>query len=140
MRKQRNQGRQSCGLALTIAGLVMSIVPILDFTPVRASTKQSDSRSFSSAYGKETALSLNRWSSNGPDGGAVLSLAIDPGNPATIYAGTISGVFRSTDDGGSWSSILANTSVQALVIDPKSLLTSSTPMPAIRWRNPSAIN
>ena len=79
MRKQRNQGRQSCGLALTIAGLVMSIVPILDFTPVRASTKQSDSRSFSSAYGKETALSLNRWSSNGPDGGAVLSLAIDPG-------------------------------------------------------------
>ena len=119
MRKQRNQGRQSCGLALTLAGLLMSSVLILDFTPVRASITQSDSRSLSSAYGKETVLSLNRWNSNGPEGGSILSLAIDPGNPATIYAGTISGVFKSTNDGGSWSSILANTSVQALVIDPK---------------------
>ena len=33
----------------------------------------------------------------------VLTIAIDPQNPSTLYIGTDIGAFRSTDDGGSWA-------------------------------------
>ena len=49
------------------------------------------------------------------------ALAIDPSAPATLYAGTDSGVFKSTNAGGNWTAIntgLTNTCVLALVIDP----------------------
>ena len=42
------------------------------------------------------------------------ALAIDPDTPDTLYAGTYSGVFKSTDGGGNWSPVntgLTNTSV-----------------------------
>ena len=65
---------------------------------------------------------------DGRPGGLVLALAIDPTSPATIYAGTrsgfggvFSGVFKSTNGGGSWSPInagLTNSDVLALAIDP----------------------
>ena len=52
----------------------------------------------------------------------VLVLAIDPSNPAILYAGTSSGVFRTTDAGANWSDSstgLPNSSdVYALAIDP----------------------
>jgi photosystem II stability/assembly factor-like uncharacterized protein len=51
----------------------------------------------------------------------VNELAIDPANPATVYAGTGGGLFKSTDGGGSWSQAytgLPATSVSALSIDP----------------------
>jgi photosystem II stability/assembly factor-like uncharacterized protein len=59
------------------------------------------------------------WTSRGPEGGRILSLAIDPRSPSTIYAGTeVGGVFKSTDSGDTWSSMgPANTSVSALAID-----------------------
>jgi hypothetical protein len=54
----------------------------------------------------------------------VTSLAIDPLNPSTIYAGTNEGVFRSTDGGASWRSIRSGMdfllNVLALAIDPVS--------------------
>src|SRR5438874_32924 len=65
---------------------------------------------------------INSWTSIGPQGGSIKALAIDPMTPATLYAGTNAGVFKSTDGGGSWSAI--NTSlpsvkyVLALAIDP----------------------
>ena len=31
------------------------------------------------------------WTSNGPEGGTVAALAIDPSTPATLYAGTLGG-------------------------------------------------
>ena len=53
---------------------------------------------------------------------SVLALAIDPRNPATLYAGTLGGgVFKSTNGGGSWSAVntgLTSTDVIALAIDP----------------------
>jgi photosystem II stability/assembly factor-like uncharacterized protein len=53
----------------------------------------------------------------------VVSLAIDPKTPATLYAGEYGyGVFKSTDGGGSWSAFntgLTDTYVYALAIDPK---------------------
>ena len=46
-------------------------------------------------------------------------LAIDPREPSTIYATTPVGVYKSTDAGDSWSRVLDNTHVKALVIDPQ---------------------
>ena len=62
----------------------------------------------------------NIWTSNGPYGGSVTALTIDPATPSTLYAETGSGVFKSTDGGASWSvaSNGAPSFVEALAIDP----------------------
>ncbi len=62
-----------------------------------------------------------KWSSIGPEGGAIYALAIDPKTPATIYAGShFGGVYKSIDSGNSWSfSGLTNLWIQAVAIDPK---------------------
>jgi hypothetical protein len=53
----------------------------------------------------------------------ITSLAIDPQNPGTLYAGTLdSGVFKTTDAGSTWSAVnpeLTNLHISSLVIDPK---------------------
>ena len=67
----------------------------------------------------------NVWTSNGPEGGEVRALAIDPQTPSTVYAGTGGGVFKSTNGGASWSVINSGPTfayynpVQALAIDPQ---------------------
>jgi len=63
----------------------------------------------------------NVWTTNGPDGGTVAALAIDPVTPATLYVGTAGGVFKSTDGGESWdvrNTGLASLDVYALAINP----------------------
>ncbi len=68
------------------------------------------------------AAGLDEWSSNGPFGGTVNTLVIDPQNPSTLYAGTDAGVFKSTDAGGQWTAVnqgLSNLEIVALVIDPQ---------------------
>jgi photosystem II stability/assembly factor-like uncharacterized protein len=42
------------------------------------------------------------WTWAGPDGGSVYSLALHPGNPDVLYAGTWTGVFKSVDGGATW--------------------------------------
>ncbi|MGB9844127.1 MAG: WD40/YVTN/BNR-like repeat-containing protein [Caldisericia bacterium] len=54
-------------------------------------------------------------------GGIIKCLAIDPSNPNTIYAGTVGGVFKSTNGGLNWSPIntgLTSLWVFSLAIDP----------------------
>ena len=56
-----------------------------------------------------------------PGGGIINVLAIDPATPTTLYAGTASGVFKSTDGGGSWRAVNAGLTalhVRALALDP----------------------
>ena len=44
-----------------------------------------------------------QWVANGPFGGTVTELEVDPNSPSTLYAGTIrAGVFKSTDGGRTW--------------------------------------
>jgi hypothetical protein len=60
------------------------------------------------------------WTSAGPPRN-VSALAIDPGTPTTLYAGTDVGVFKSTTGGDSWTAVnegLTNSFVLALAIDP----------------------
>ena len=65
---------------------------------------------------------FNVWTSIGPEGGYIQSLAINPTTPSTIYAGTDDGVFKSTNGGGNWSPVNTGlpeyTRVRALAIDP----------------------
>src|SRR5687768_1809317 len=67
---------------------------------------------------------LNRWSSAGPAaGGPVVSLAFDPSEPGTVYAGTYGGVFRSEDHGATWTAAnfgLAGALISQLEVDPTS--------------------
>lgn len=48
------------------------------------------------------AAAVGAWSPLGPDGGAAFSLAVDPGDPSIVYAGSDAGIYRSTDDGDTW--------------------------------------
>jgi photosystem II stability/assembly factor-like uncharacterized protein len=59
--------------------------------------------------------------SSGFTGAYVLSLAIDPASPTTLYAGTYGGVFKSVDGGANWAAAsvgLTSTYSAALAIDP----------------------
>lgn len=75
------------------------------------------------------------WSATGLTGAGVSALTIDPANPRTLYAATVSGsgntqlfegVFKSTDGGTEWTAlndglghfIGTSASVTALVVDP----------------------
>ena len=44
---------------------------------------------------------VNEWTNVGPEGGRVQCVAVDPQDPATVYAGTSVGVFKSTNGGAS---------------------------------------
>ena len=61
------------------------------------------------------------WEVHGPQGGNVYCVVPDPSHPATLYAGTALGVFKSVDGGASWAASRAGmpaARVQTIVIDP----------------------
>ena len=73
-------------------------------------------------WSNSVSAGFNVWTSNGPEGGIINALAVDPQTPDIIYAGTGGGVFKSTDGGASWSAFnngLTNTIVQVLAVDPQ---------------------
>src|SRR5437660_5811986 len=101
--KIQNQARHRIALILTFVGLMNTATLLLK-------------PSISSA--QANLAILNRWTTNGPDGGSVLALAIDRSNPATLYAGTYNGVFKSIDGGENWTSSLTNASAQIVALAP----------------------
>lgn len=73
----------------------------------------------------------NTWTSVGPGGGDIHALAIDPQTQSTLYAGTLFGMFKSTDSGSSWTAIntgLTEQNVQKIALgsqNPNILLAST---------------
>ena len=75
---------------------------------------------------------LNVWSSGGPGGGNIVTIAVDPVHPMTLYAGAgrfrggtytegSGGIFKSTDGGATWKRTHAgvtNPLVNVVAIDP----------------------
>ena len=61
----------------------------------------------------------NQWTSIGPEGGDIMSFAIDPINSQTVYAGG-GGVFKTTTGGASWSPVNSGLpgGVRSLAVDP----------------------
>lgn len=75
-----------------------------------------------SSPSSEAATPGGRWESVGPDGiSRVLAIAVDPGNPATLFAGTDrGGVYRSIDAGATWApaGAIPSASVRVLAFEP----------------------
>src|SRR5437667_114124 len=68
--------------------------------------------------------------------GPIFALAVDPMTPVTVYAGTSSGVLKSTDGGANWSAVgLPNVLIYSLAIDsvtPTTLYTGSVAPEGLR--------
>ena len=68
-------------------------------------------------------VAVGQWAqTNGPEGGWITALTINPTTPDTLFAGSFNGgVFKSIDGGSNWNAVtpyLANRSIHALAIDP----------------------
>src|SRR5689334_7913099 len=68
-------------------------------------------------------VDATHWTSLGPDGlgGDVYALAFDPTDSATMLAGTVGGIWRSTDRGAHWAAVddlLPAMRISSLVFDP----------------------
>src|SRR5437879_3072652 len=75
------------------------------------------------------AAQSGTWVSNGPEGGTIHALAIDPQTSSTLYAGTSGGgVFQSTDGGASWRAI--NTGLTIPYIRALAIETRTPPAPS----------
>ena len=61
---------------------------------------------------------INRWTSNGPDGGEVSAFVMDPKVPSTLYAtATHGGLYKSVDAAATWR-LLSPDRIQVLAVDP----------------------
>lgn len=72
--------------------------------------------------GRPAAAGVNAWTSSGPRGGAVMSFAVAPSQPRTLYAWSSFGLWRSDDRGATWREIeTENASSFALwlAVDPR---------------------
>jgi len=64
-----------------------------------------------------STATFNQWATNGPYGGEVRAIAIDPQTPTTLYAGAVSGgIFKSTDGAASWRKLDLNLPASAYAI------------------------
>lgn len=104
-------------LALSSLFGILSLLMLLSTAKWQSIEAQSTKGTL--ALAAMTPAGFNSWSSNGPQGASISSLAIAPGNPNIIYAGTFStGIFKSTNGGTSWSaSGLTGTQINSLTID-----------------------
>ena len=72
----------------------------------------------------ETTEAVSSWSNLGPGniGGRVRALLVDPSNTSTMYAaGVAGGVWKTTNGGGTWTSVgglLPNLAVNSMAMDP----------------------
>ena len=74
------------------------------FTVLRIGNKAIRIALIAIALSLTLSAGTNVWTSIGPEGGIVRSLAVDPRNPSTVYAATpLSGIFKTTDGGASWT-------------------------------------
>jgi photosystem II stability/assembly factor-like uncharacterized protein len=60
------------------------------------------------------------WTPLGPASGTVTSFAIDPQNPATVYAAACAGLFKTSDEGTTWNAVAPGppACISTLVMDP----------------------
>ena len=80
---------------------------------------------FTLALGALASISYADWVAIGPDGGNIVALALDPQQPATLYALPYEypdgpRVFKTTTGGGAWTTVglLPDGSVSTLLVDP----------------------
>src|SRR5438105_12901485 len=115
-RTNKRNGNIRFALLVLVILTIIATVGLVDVRVMAASP--SESGSTSTPGSGHNPLSSNRWTSNGPDGGQVISLAVDPTNSATIYAVAATGIFKSTNRGESWIGILMAQGLRMIAIAP----------------------
>jgi photosystem II stability/assembly factor-like uncharacterized protein len=74
------------------------------------------------AIGINGIFGKGSWKNIGPEGGSIISLAINPVNDNIVYAGTTSNVYKSVNGGITWiaiSAALDNHRIYNIAIDPE---------------------
>src|SRR6266498_952950 len=100
---------------ILLVGLLL-VIP-LRFTVLGSPDSAIDSLADPSKYSED-------WRSNGPPGGDVRSLVVDPTNPDRFYLGTLDGqIYASADGGRNWG-LLYNFNkpklfVDHIIVDPR---------------------
>ncbi len=114
---QHGSGSDYWGPDGIVAGFPIDIQCDLD-DPMRLFVNNYGGGNFLSVDGGETWVDA----SSGYTGAQVRHLAVDPANPARIYAGGRSGTFRSHDGGSSWTGLAfppaRHTEITALASSP----------------------
>lgn len=62
------------------------------------------------------------WTRSGPEGGQVRSVSVHPDDPSVVFAGTVDGVYRSTDGGLTWlrsNTGIGNRTARTIIINPQ---------------------
>ena len=84
---------------MNVLALVATLLAISGF----GGSSFLDLNSGSAKAAGSVAAGTSLWTTNGPYGGQIRSIAIDPVSSATVYAGGVGGVFKSTDGGLNWA-------------------------------------
>jgi photosystem II stability/assembly factor-like uncharacterized protein len=124
-RRRARRRRRRYGACILLAALAAGGV-YFGFHEGGGAVGQESARADSSGGAAPgTALAGGRWSpSHGPYGGPAYVVAVAPSRPDIVYAGTVSGVFKSRDGGRSWRSAglaVRNTRLEALTLRITSL-------------------
>jgi hypothetical protein len=73
--------------------------------------------------GRQAYAGTNQWTGNGSHGDVIRALAIDPINRATLYVGGQgTGVYKSTDSGGSWSAVNTGLPLSAISLAAQTVI------------------
>jgi uncharacterized repeat protein (TIGR01451 family) len=106
------------GASYPVITVVVDVATNAVSPQVNVATATGGGSAGASATDPTTVVPAPTWTSDGPAGGEVLAVAIDPLTPTTLYAGTRGGVFKSVDGGGSWRALGPNALIDGLAIDP----------------------
>ncbi len=119
---QRPIGKQGETKSWQLDGVCCAFVVVWFVAPLRWNRLVAASAAALAVFACMPAQAgTNQWTTNGPYGGLVTVLAVDPQTPANLYAAGFSGVFKSSNSGANWSRSsngITNPSVDCLVIDP----------------------
>lgn len=99
--KRRNLTHHILGFGLTIMGLMSSVVPA-GSASIRAGADGFVGKATASTVSALMEQESDHWRGIGP-APSMQSLAINPGNPDIVYAGSFYGVYKSKDAGATWS-------------------------------------
>src|SRR5688572_32677168 len=102
---------------IILLGVLLAVVPVQMVALGPSVLSDSDGMADPSRYSDD-------WRTNGPPGGDVRALVVDPSNPDRFYFGTLDGQIYTSDDAGKHWQLLHNLGkprlfVDHIIVDPR---------------------